>query len=188
MSNYPYYFCEPSPAIRKRIIESQSELRKLGKTIYSTDPQHLSIIQTFKNRRAISSFFKNTLPKLEALTVIEQWKIKEVLYHKSSLESSFQWFANILTIWFGLYKVLRPEPEWKYKYSIIFLPEVPFEQLKRRFGWLLVTFVIFRYNYVFKDIMTGFYYPDLLCDLQIGEDFELGYWSSRFVKEVTQKT
>jgi hypothetical protein len=184
MSNYPYYFCTPSSGIRKGIIDSHSELEKIGKTIYSVHPNRITILESFKNRRMIHYFFENTLPLMEPLTEIERWKKKEALYHKSRLEESFQWFTNLFTIWFGLFKVLRPESEWKYKYSIVFLPEVPFDQLKKRFGWLLITLLFFRFNFVVKDTFIALYYPDLLCDLQIGEDFELGYWASRFVKEI----
>jgi hypothetical protein len=99
-----------------------------------------------------------------------------------------QYYANFLTISFAYIKVLKPEGEWKYKHSIIFLPEVPFEQIKVRSAWLVVSFIIFHFNYLFKDTMMGFFYPDLLCDLQIGKEFELGYWSSKLVEKIQNKT
>ena len=188
MSNYPYYFCEPHPYIRKGIIESHLELSKLNKTIYSEHPTRISFIQSFSNRSAIKSFFEKTLPSIETFTEIERFKKKELLYHKLNIEQVLQYYANFLTVVFGCTKVLRPEAEWKYKHSVIFLPEIPYNQIKARSAWLVCTFIVFHYNYLFKDIIMGFFYPDLLCDLQIGKEFELGYWASKLVEKIQNKT
>ena len=45
---------------------------------------------------------------------------------------------------------------------------------------------IFAYNFCgfVSKILLCFYYPSLLSDVQIGEDFELGYWSKKFAKNL----
>ena len=184
MANFPYYFSEPNAGIRKGIVEAHAGLAKLGKTIYAESPKRISLYLSFKHRVGIRNFFNKTLTQMETLTEIERLKKKEALYNLSRFEHWLQSYANVFVLIFGSCKVLKVEPEWLYKHQLMFLRDIPFEHIVKRLSWLGFSLFLFKYNYVFKDILIGLFYPDLLCDLQIGKEFELGYWVDKFVGEL----
>lgn len=186
MSNFPYHFSEPNAGIRKGIVEAHAELAKLGKTIYSENPKRISLYLSFKHRVGIRNFFNKTLTQMETLTEIERLKKKEALFNLSQFEHWLQSYANLFVIIFAACKVFKVEPEWLYKYQLMYLRDIPFDQVAKRMGWLGFSFVLFKFNFVFKDVMIGLFYPDLLCDLQIGKEFELGYWADKFVSEIEE--
>lgn len=187
MSNYPYFFIEPSGGIRKGIVDAHAELAKLGKTIYVKRPKKISLYLSFKHRGTIRNFFNKTLVQIETFSEIERLKKLEVLYHLGQIEYWTQTYARFFLVCFGIFKVLKPEPEWMYKYQLMFLREIPVEQTLKRLGWIGITVLLFKYTYVFKDVIIGLYYPSLICDLQIGKEFELGYWANKFSKEIRSK-
>lgn len=169
------------------MVDAQVELAKLGKTIYVKRPEKISLYLSYKHRGAIKNFFDKTLAQMETFSDIERVKKLEALHNLGQIEYWVRVHLNFALFFFGAFKILRPEPEWMYKHQLIYLRDISFDQTAKRLGWFGLTLLLFKFNYVFIDVIMGFYYPNLLCDLQIGEEFELGYWAGKFVKEIRKK-
>lgn len=181
MSNIPYYFALPDVGIRKGIIEAHEELSKDNKTIYEQPPFKIPLYKSFLYRKNIEYFLTQTVYSMETFTEIERLKKIESQFNKTTLWRTFDIYRKIAVTLFGLYKVFNVKKEWIHKHKLLYLPFIPYSELKTRFLWVVGTVCIWKITNIVPDIIICLYYPSLLCDLQIGTDFEIGYWTSKFV-------
>lgn len=184
MANVSYYFTFPDAGIRKGFIEAHKELSKAGRTIYTTHPILIPFYTSFKNRNNIEAFLSKTIDSMETFTEIERLKKLEVIYYKKILYDLFEHYAKVAVFVFTCAKLCHIRPEWKYKHKIMYMPYIPTTEIPKRLGWLSLGLTMLYFSSVVPKFMLCFYYPALLADLQIGEEFELGYWTTKFVKSL----
>ena len=184
MSNINYYFSHPDIGIRKAIVETHAELSKSNKTIYQNPPYKISLYKSFLYRRNIEFFLYEVAFKMETFTEIERLKKLEVKHSRELILSTFGHYTDAAIVLFTLPKILHIKPEWKYKYKMIYLPYIPISDFKPRIAWLLATYFLLKFDSIVPNLLLCLYSPSFLADLQIGEDFELGYWTTKFAKSL----
>lgn len=184
MANVPYYFAAPDIGIRKGIVEAHAELFKANKMIYEQMPFKLSLYKSFRYRKNIEFFFERVAFPMETFTEIERLKKMEVKHYKELISKVMKLYVRAFVLGYGLSKIFHLKSEWKYKYKLIYVPFIPLSEYKVRFAWAIATGVAFKFSDFAANFIMCFYYPSLLADLQIGDGFEIGYWTTKFVKSL----
>lgn len=189
MANYHYLAALPCAQWRRGVLKSQLELHKHHRVLlYEVYPLQLSLFQGVLYRKDIEFFLSEVVFAMEPLTEIERNKIQEVKQlHEDVTDSLLEW-THVIGGFTALYSLLNPKHEWVYKYYLKYIPALPKAEIARRLGragvWTLLT--VYSGTWLVPLLRT-LYLPDLLSLLQIGEQFEVGYWSRSFVSSIMTK-
>ncbi|CAG9310531.1 unnamed protein product [Blepharisma stoltei] len=185
MANIPYYIVPPCIPIRKKIVDAQTELyRSQKKLLYEEPPIMISYYKSFISRKSIEFFFENVLRPMELFTDIETYKKKEAFYNLYHIKTYMHMVIKALICGVGAYFSIKVDPEWLWKYKLIYIPYFPIKDLVKRFAIIAVTGFFYKQSYRLVPWVICLWYPNILADLQIGSDFELGYWTQKFVKGI----
>jgi len=184
MSNIHYFLVSPDPSIRKKILKSQYNLLKHEKKLlYEEEPLKLGVLQCLVHRKRISEFLDKTVREFPALSDIEALKAQETLHNYTRIKSMLYYWTVGLSCFLGAYSILRPEFDWVYQQKVFYSKFSKSNLLQRALFGGFFLLVLANSKNIREVLLTG-YYSDLLANLQIGEEFELGHLSREFVSSL----
>lgn len=183
MTNIPYLLGKSAAYQRKDAILAQEDLfNEKQVLLYQKTPLKLTVLQAFVHQVQIRAFFDKFIYTFEPLTRIEQAKIEEVKAYDTLIHQAIFQNIRLYSTIFAVWSLVRPDYEWFYVHKMSYLYRPSRQAVVRR---LVQSSVSAGISFKAKAIATCFgmcfYYPEFLADLQIGEDFEIGYWSHHFV-------
>lgn len=184
MANINYLICPPHKDARRHLLKSQTQLLLTKKAVlYEEYPHRISQYKAFRYSNDIQQFFHSFLFNLEPISEIERWKLVEVKHYYTQLEHCLTVYSQGFLTLSTLYYTFRLKYDWIYKHKIKFIPSISVAEVIKR---LVIGLCGFTLTYNSKKWLTpwllAIYYPDLLCDAQIGKGFEIGYWTQEFVQ------
>jgi len=189
MANYHYLANEPCAQWRRGVLKAQVELHKRHRVLlYEVYPLQLGMLRGLLYRKDIEFFLSEVVFAMEPLTEIERNKIQEVKYLYEDVTATLLKLTHNIGGFTALYSLINPKHEWVYKYYLKYIPALPRAEIVRRVGkagvWTLLT--VYSGAWLVPLLRT-LYLSDLLANLQIGQQFELGYWSRSFVSSIMTK-
>jgi hypothetical protein len=184
MANFNYMLLPPHRDARRNLLKAQSHLLMNQKAvIYEDYPDRISTFKALRYANDIQQFFTNFLFKLEPINEVERWKLVEVKHHYYELEGIMNRHSKLILGLSTIYYTFRLKYDWIYKYKIKFIPSISRGEVFRRVAVLACGTSLTAYSKIWlTPWLIAFYYPELLCDAQIGRGFEMGYWTREFVQ------
>lgn len=184
MTNIPYILGKNAIWERKAAIEAQSDLfNEKQALLYKKHPLKLSVLQAFAFQNQIRAFFEKFVYTFEPYTRIELAKIEEMKATSQAIHTTLNSNIRLYSGLFAVWSLIKPDYDWFYVHKMSYLYRPPrHEILKRLRVSSLFALIAIASHHLTTHIGMCFYYPELIADLQIGDEFELGYWSRHFVK------
>ena len=140
----------------------------------------ISFVKALLHRASLEVFFTSLVEEMELVTDLEISKRREVQHNRLQIEQHLGHLAGFFTLLCGGYFTVRPQYEWVARQKLLYLSKIPRRVVYLRGVFALLTGVGVAYRKTVAKHLMPLYYADLLADLQLSPELELGYWARQF--------